>query len=166
MSSLPEYQIREMREEDVPQVWELVRKLAQYEKLSGEFTATEQQYREHGFGENPSFRALVAERQEDLKSLLGFALYFFSFSTFTGKPSLYLEDLFVLPDFRGKGIGKALLKSLARIAVERDCGRMEWAVLDWNETAIRFYLKLGATSMHDWTVHRLFPPEIRRLADS
>jgi GNAT superfamily N-acetyltransferase len=155
------YEIREMLEEDVPGVLELVKGLAEYEKLLPQVTATLDLYEKNGFGENRYFRALVVQSRE---RFIGFALYFFTFSTFIGKPSLYLEDLFVLPEYRGQGVGKDLLIKLAGIALERDCGRMEWSVLNWNEPAIRFYRKLGARPLSDWTVFRLLTDDIRKLA--
>jgi ribosomal protein S18 acetylase RimI-like enzyme len=156
------YEIREMREEDVPGVLELVKGLAEYEKLLPQVTATLDLYKKNGFGENRYFRALVVQGRQ---RLIGFALYFFTFSTFLGKPSLYLEDLFVLPEYRGYGIGKDLLIKLAGIAFDRDCGRMEWSVLNWNEPAIGFYRRLGAQPLSDWTVYRLLTDDIRKLAE-
>lgn len=163
MSGKITYEIREMREEDVSGVLELVKGLAEYEKLLPQVTATLELYKKNGFAENRYFQALVAQSQQ---RFLGFALYFFTFSTFLGKPSLYLEDLYVLPEYRGYGIGKDLLKKLAGIALQRDCGRMEWSVLDWNEPAIRFYRKLGAQPLSDWTVFRLLTDDIRKLAET
>ncbi len=150
-----------MQEKDIPGVLELVKGLAEYEKLLPQVTATIELYLKNGFGDNRYFHALLVENRD---RYVGFALYFFTFSTFIGKPTLYLEDLFVLPEYRGHGIGKALLRKLANIALLRDCGRMEWSVLDWNEPAIRFYKKLGARPMSDWTVYRLLKDEIKKLA--
>jgi GNAT superfamily N-acetyltransferase len=161
------FHIKEVTPADVPQIVQLVKKLAEYEKLSSEVTATEELFDRNGFGENSYFKALLAKTSEDTHSTsIGFALYFFTFSTFVGKPSLYLEDLFVLPEYRGRGVGKQLLRQLARIALERDCGRMEWSVLDWNESAIKIYLGLGAKPMSDWTLYRLNPAGIKKLATS
>ena len=137
---------------DVPLILSFVRQLAEYEKLSDSVEATEDGLRETLFDPNPSAHALLAY---DGDEPVGFAIYFFNYSTFLGRPGLYLEDLFVKPEARGRGFGRALLQYLAGIAIERKCGRMEWAVLDWNEPAIGFYKKLGADPMDDWTVFRL-----------
>lgn len=146
---------------DVPVIVALIRGLADYEKLSHEVEATAARIRRHGFGRPRYFETLVCERDGHA---IGFALYFFTYSTFLARPSLYLEDLFVMPDARGRGAGKALLAALARIAVRRGCGRMEWAVLDWNEPAIRFYESLGAKLRKDWVLTRLSGPPLRRVA--
>jgi GNAT superfamily N-acetyltransferase len=145
---------------DVPTILELIRGLADYERLSHEVEATEALLRLHGFGPRPIFETLLAARGG---RAVGFALYFFTFSTFKARPTLYLEDLFVRPEERGRGIGRQLLVQLARIAVERECGRMEWSVLDWNP-ARNFYFKLGAVAMDEWTVFRLTPDAFGRLA--
>jgi GNAT superfamily N-acetyltransferase len=159
------YHIRKMEESDIPEVFALVKRLSEYEKLIHEVTASEDLYKEHGFGSTSYFQAILAESiKVNEPNLFGFALYFFTFSTFTGKPTLYLEDLFVLPEFRGLGIGKSLLKELAKIALEKGCGRMEWSVLDWNKPAISFYRSLGAKPMNDWTVFRLQLGDIKKLA--
>ncbi len=165
MKKIQSYRIRPASAEDVPHLFDLVKRLADYERLSQEVTATEDLFEKFGFGEHTYFNALLVENDnESGVRFPGFALYFFTFSTFAGKPTLYLEDLFVLPEFRGQGMGKALLAELARIALKHDCGRMEWAVLNWNEPAIRFYQSLGAQPLTEWTTFRLLPPEIRRLA--
>ncbi|RMI04710.1 MAG: GNAT family N-acetyltransferase [Calditrichaeota bacterium] len=156
--------IRRATREDVPTLVNLVRRLAQYERLEHEVTATEELFTRHGFGDAPRFEALVAELPPADPAAVGFALYFFTFSTFTGKPTLYLEDIFVLPEFRGQGIGKALLRELARIALAADCARMEWAVLNWNESAIRFYRSLGARPLEEWTTFRMTRNAIEKLA--
>ncbi|MCW5569609.1 MAG: GNAT family N-acetyltransferase [Steroidobacteraceae bacterium] len=137
---------------DAPLLLSLIRGLADYEKLSHEVVATEEQLAAELGAARPVVQALVAERAG---RALGFALYFFSFSTFLARQGLYLEDLYVLPEARGGGIGRALLVELARRAAERGCGRMEWSVLDWNVDAQRFYRSLGARPMDDWTVWRL-----------
>ena len=137
---------------DAPLLLSLIRGLADYEKLSHEVVATEEQLAAELGAAQPVVRALVAERAG---RALGFALYFFSFSTFLARQGLYLEDLYVLPEARGSGIGRALLVELARRAAERGCGRMEWSVLDWNVDAQRFYRSLGARPMDEWTVWRL-----------
>ena len=153
--------IRPARPNDVPTVASLIRALSQYEKLEHEVTMTEDKLRASMFGPRPYAEALLAE--EDGKPV-GFALFFHNYSTFLAQPGLYLEDLYVLESHRGKGIGKALLVQLAKIAVERNCGRMEWAVLDWNELAIGFYKKLGARPNDEWTVFRLAGDSLRDLA--
>ncbi|HEX6850507.1 MAG TPA: GNAT family N-acetyltransferase [Candidatus Polarisedimenticolaceae bacterium] len=150
------------REHDVPLLLRFIRDLATYEKLEHEVTATEEGLRRTLFGEKRYAEALIARLDGEP---VGFALFFHNYSTFVGKPGLYLEDLFVEPDHRGKGVGKALLQRLAAIAIERDCGRMEWAVLDWNAPSIAFYRSLGAVPMDDWTVFRLAGPALRELAD-
>ncbi len=146
---------------DVPAILDLIRGIAEYERLSHEVEATEDLLRRHGFGPRPIFEAVLAETGA---RCVGFALYFFTFSTFKARPTLYLEDLFVRPEMRGRGIGRRLLARLARIAVERECGRMEWSVLDWNTPARDFYFKLGAVAMDEWTVFRMTPEAFRRLA--
>ena len=148
---------------DVPLLLRFIRALATYEKLEHEVTATEVELRRTLFGERPYAEALIARLDGEP---VGFALYFHNYSTFVGKPGLYLEDLFVDPAHRGKGVGKALLQRLAAIAVERDCGRMEWAVLDWNAPSIAFYRSLGAVPMDDWTVFRLAGEALEDVARS
>ena len=145
---------------DVPEVLRLIRELAEYETLAPEAVATAPALAEALFGDDPAAEVLLAE--EDGRAV-GFALFFRNFSTFLGKPGIYLEDLFVEPAYRGRGIGRALLKAIAKIAVERGCGRFEWAVLDWNEPAIGFYKSLGARPMDDWTVMRLTGEALRKL---
>jgi GNAT superfamily N-acetyltransferase len=160
------HRIRPAVESDVPQLAGLIRKLAEYEKLLDSYAATEELFRIHGFGEEAIFRALLVENQDEHgPEYLGMALYYFTFSTFTGKPTLYLEDIFILEEYRGQGIGTRLLVELAKIAREKDCGRMEWSVLDWNEPSIQFYLSLGVRPMDEWTVYRLTVPEIQKLAE-
>jgi len=153
--------IRPATPNDVPTVALLIRALSQYEKLEHEVSMTEDKLRASMFGPRPYAEALLAE--EDGKPV-GFALFFHNYSTFLAQPGLYLEDLYVLESHRGKGIGKALLIQLAGIAVERNCGRMEWAVLDWNVDAIGFYEKLGAKPNSEWTVYRLAGDSLSRLA--
>jgi GNAT superfamily N-acetyltransferase len=147
---------------DVPVVLGFIRSLAEYEHLTNEVVATEELLRRHLFGAERRAEAVIA--REDGEPA-GFALYFHNFSTFLGRPGLYLEDLFVLPEKRGRGIGRALLLYLARLAFERGCGRMEWAVLDWNAPAIGFYQSLGAKPLSEWTVHRLTGAALEELAD-
>ncbi len=142
----------------MPTILGLIRGIAEYERLLHEVKATEPLLREHGFGPRRVFHAILAERDG---RAVGFALYFFTFSTFTGQPTLYLEDLFVVPAERRGGIGSRLLARLAQIAVERRCGRMEWSVLDWNTPARDLYFKLGAKAMEEWTVFRMTPDAFR-----
>ncbi len=139
----------------------LIRGLAEYERLAHQVEATAARIRRHGFGPRRYFETLICRRG---RAPIGFALYFFTYSTFLARPTLYLEDLFVLPEERGNGAGKALLRELARIAKRRGCGRMEWTVLDWNTPSIRFYKKLGAGLRKEWILTRLTGPALRRLA--
>ena len=157
------FEIRTTTEADIPIILQLIRDLAEYERAPDAVVATETGLREVLFGSKPSAEVLLAlEKAEPV----GFAVFFHNFSTWLGRPGLYLEDLFVKPEKRGKGYGRALLERLAQIAKERGCGRMEWAVLDWNEPAIQFYRKLGAKPMDEWTVFRLTQEGIAKLADS
>jgi GNAT superfamily N-acetyltransferase len=153
--------IRSATEDDVALVLDFIQKLAEYEKLSHEVVATESTLRNYLFGPRPMAEVILAHWGGQP---VGFALYFHNFSTFLARPGIYLEDLFVDPEHRGKGIGKALLVQLARIAAERDCGRLEWSVLDWNEPSIQFYRKLGAESKDAWTTYRLTGDALERLA--
>jgi len=146
---------------DVSVVAGLIRGLARYEKLEHEVVMTEEVLARNLFGPRPYAETLIAEEDG---TPVGMALFFHNFSTFLGRPGLYLEDLYVVPESRGAGVGKALLERLAQVAVERDCGRLEWAVLDWNTDAIRFYERLGARPNDDWTVYRLTGEPLRRLA--
>lgn len=157
----PGASIRPARPEDAPALAGLIRDLAVYERLEGQARASADDLRRHLFGPRPYAEALVAEAGGEA---VGFALFFHTFSTFRGAPGLYLEDLFVRPDHRGEGIGKALLASLARIAVDRGCARFEWAVLDWNEPSIAFYRALGARPMDEWTTYRVDDEALARLA--
>lgn len=145
---------------DVPAILRLIRALAEYEKLARDVVATEAALAETLFGPKPAAEVLIAE---DGGRAVGFALFFQNYSTFLARPGIYLEDLFVEPASRGHGVGKALLKAVARLAVERKCGRFEWAVLDWNEPAIGFYKSLGAQPMADWTVMRVTGEALERL---
>ena len=153
--------VRPGRRADAPTIVALIRGLAEYEKLAHECEATVARIRRHGFGARRYFETLICERAG---TAVGFALYFFTFSTFLTRPTLYLEDLFVLPAERGRGAGKALLSALARIAVRKGCGRMEWAVLDWNTPSIGFYERLGARLRRDWILTRLSGAPLRQLA--
>jgi len=152
--------IRRAAPTDVSAILRFIRALAEYEKLSHAAVATEGMLREHLFGPKPAAEVLIAEWAGEP---VGFALYFTTFSTFLGRPGIWLEDLFVLPEHRGRGVGKALLLEVARIAVERRCGRLEWSVLDWNEPAIRFYKSLGAVTMDDWTIYRADGDALEKL---
>jgi GNAT superfamily N-acetyltransferase len=148
---------------DVPTILRFIRSLAEYEKLLDSVVADEEKLRATLFGERPYAEVLIATWND---TPAGFALFFHNYSTFLAKPGIYLEDLFVDPEFRGKGLGKALLIHLAKLAVERDCGRLEWSVLDWNEPAIGFYKSLGATPMDEWTIFRVTGDALTRLSQS
>jgi len=161
MKEIADIQIRPARVDDVPIILKLIRDLATYERAPHEVVATEAQLVDVLFGKRPVAEVLLAFEGE---SPIGFAVFFYNFSTWLGRPGLYLEDLFVKPQKRGKGYGRALLVELAKIARDRGCGRMEWAVLDWNEPAIKFYRALGAKPMDEWTVFRLTREGIARLA--
>jgi GNAT superfamily N-acetyltransferase len=154
--------IRNATREDLPIVLQLIHDLATYERAPDEVTATEEQLNAVLFGDRPAAEVVLALEGD---APVGFAVFFHNFSTWLGRPGLYLEDLFVKPEERGKGYGRALLVHLARIARDRGCGRMEWAVLDWNEPAIQFYRALGARPMDEWTVFRLTRDEILKLAE-
>jgi GNAT superfamily N-acetyltransferase len=156
-----ELQIRPAQVSDVPVILQLIRDLATYERAPDEVTATEEQLLKVLFGDKPAAEVLLAFVGE---APVGFAVFFHNFSTWLGRPGLYLEDLFVKPEERGKGYGRALLVELGKIARDRDCGRMEWAVLNWNEPAIKFYRALGAKPMDEWTVFRLTGDKIAALA--
>ena len=154
--------IRPATESDVPLILEFIRELAVYEKLLDRVEANEARLREALFGTTPVASCVLAYQAE---LPVAFALYYFTYSTFAGLPGLYLEDLFVKPDFRGQGLGHALLQHLAKLAKDRGCWRIEWAVLHWNQSAIRFYEKLGAIPMNEWAVYRLSGAALSRLAD-
>jgi GNAT superfamily N-acetyltransferase len=148
-------------EADLPLIVDLIHALADYEKLAHSVTATEERLRTTLFGAKPAAEVLLAHYEGECA---GFAVFFASYSTFLAQAGLYLEDLYVKPQLRGRGIGRALLKHLARLATERDCGRMEWEVLDWNQPAIRFYEKLGAAPLEQWTKYRLTGEALDRLS--
>jgi GNAT superfamily N-acetyltransferase len=150
-------------EADLQVILSFIKGLAEYERLAHQVVATEDVLRESLFG-SKRFAEVVIARYESRPA--GFAIFFHNFSTFLGRPGLYLEDLFVLPEFRTKGIGKALLAHLARLAVERKCGRMEWAVLDWNKPAIGFYEKMGAVCLDDWRIFRLTGSALERYGSN
>ena len=155
------FAIRPAKRGDESIILGFVKELAEYEKLAHEVVATEADLADRLFCQNPKVFAIIAEIDDHP---VGFALYFFNFSTFLGRHGLYLEDLYVRPQTRGSGIGKALLERLAQIAVENECGRLEWWVLDWNEPAIEFYKSVGAIPMDEWTVFRLTGPALHNLA--
>jgi GNAT superfamily N-acetyltransferase len=155
-----ELTIRSATERDVPLILEMIKALADYEKMADEVVATEDGLREALFAARPDAEVVIAYAGADLA---GFALFFHNFSTFVGRRGLYLEDLFVKPEWRGHGVGKGLLTHLARLAVERGCGRFEWSVLDWNEPAIRFYESLGARPLAGWTIFRVTGEALARL---
>lgn len=153
--------IRSATPADVPLILGLIRELAEYERLLHQVTASEADLRNSLFGAKPAAECVIAEQDG---RPAGFALFFHNFSTFLGKPGLYLEDLYVKPELRGKGIGRRLLSHLARLTLERGCGRFEWAVLDWNEPAIRFYERLGAQMLVDWRINRLTGTALEKIA--
>lgn len=153
--------IREAAPDDSPIIVQMIHGLAQYERLAHECKATEDKVRRTLFGEPRYAECVIARLDADP---VGFALFFHNYSTFAASPGLYLEDLFVLPEHRGHGVGRELLRHLARLAVKRGCARFEWAVLDWNESAIGFYKSLGAKPMDDWTVYRLTGEALQELA--
>ena len=155
--------IRSATPADVPVILKFIRGLAEYEKLAHECEATEAQLEKTLFGEKPFAEVVIAFRDDEAA---GFALFFHNYSTFLARPGIYLEDLFVEPAQRGRGVGRALLAHLASLAVERDCGRFEWSVLDWNADAIRFYESLGARPMSDWTIYRVTGEALQKLASS
>lgn len=160
MSERP-FHVEPAHERDVPLILRFIRDLAAYEKLSDEVVATEDALRRFLFGPSPAAEVIIGYVGEEP---VGFALFFRSFSTFLGRLGLYLEDLFVLPQWRGRAFGRRLLVHLAGIAVDRGCGRMEWSVLDWNELALGVYRRIGAQPMNEWTVHRLTGDGLRQLA--
>jgi GNAT superfamily N-acetyltransferase len=153
--------IRAATPADLHTIVRLIRDLAEYEKLAHAVDLDEAKLRDHLFGPRPYAEVLLAE---DAGAVVGFALFFHNYSTFRGKPGIYLEDLFVIPAARGRGFGKALLVELAKLAVARDCARVEWSVLNWNEPSINFYKALGAVPMDEWTVYRLTDDALRKLA--
>jgi GNAT superfamily N-acetyltransferase len=155
------FRIERATERDVPLILRLIKDLAEYERMSSDVTATEQGLRDTLFGAHPAAEVIIGYAGE---KPAGFALFFHNYSTFLGKPGLYLEDLFVVPEFRGHGYGRELLQELAAIAVERGCGRFEWTVLDWNEPAIGFYKKLGARLMDAWKIFRVTGDALTELA--
>lgn len=155
--------IKKVTEQDIPKLLEFIKGIAEYEKMADEVTATEDDLHQSLFSENSSVEALFGYYRGEP---VCYAIYFFNFSSFTGRRGLYLEDLFVSPDMRGKGFGKKMLIHLAGIAKDNECPRFEWAVLDWNEPAIKFYKSLGAFPMEGWTVFRMTGDTIKKLAES
>jgi len=160
-TKIENYNLRFAEKRDTPLILDFIRELAEYENLSHEVVATEDELMENLFGED-RYAEVILGMYKDQPA--GFALFFHNFSTFLGKPGLYLEDLYVKPDYRGLGLGSTLLAYLAQLAVERGCGRLEWWVLDWNEPAISFYKKLGAQAMDEWTVYRLTGEKLKDAA--
>jgi GNAT superfamily N-acetyltransferase len=160
MAVAEQIRIARAEESQIPLILSFIRKLAEYERLSHKVVVDEAQLRKSLFGPHPAAEVAIAYLDEQPA---GFAVYLHNFSTFAGRPGLYLEDLFVEPQLRGKGIGKSLLAYLARLAEERGCARVDWAVLDWNEPAKRFYRKLGAEPMDDWTIYRLSGAGLKNL---
>ena len=156
-----EIEIKIAEKNDSPIILEFIKKLAEYEKLSHEVTATVDSIKNGLFKERDAEAIIAYYRNEPA----GFAIYFHNFSTFLGKKGLYLEDLFVIPEYRGKGIGKQMLKYLAKIAVDRDCGRFEWSVLDWNYPAIEFYKSIGAELKNEWIITRVSGKSLNKLAE-
>lgn len=153
--------LRLATEQDIPTILAFIQGLAEYEKLADQVVATEEKLRATLFGAKPYAEVVIAEYQQQAA---GFALFFHNYSTFLAKPGIYLEDLFVLPAHRGLGLGKLLLSYLAKLAVHRDCGRLEWSVLDWNQPAIDFYQAQGATLLHDWRINRVTGEQLLQLA--
>lgn len=157
-----EVSIRAAAESDLPLILHLIESLAEYERLRDQCVATEVKLRATLFGDHPAAEILIASIENEP---MGFALFFGNYSTFLAQPGIFLEDLFVKPEARGKGVGYALLSALARLAVDRNCGRLEWNVLDWNELAISFYKRIGAVPMDEWTTFRLTGPSLEKLAN-
>lgn len=161
-TEIQEFSIRIAEKRDVKLILQFIKSLGEYEKLSHEVVATEEKLAKSLFQQKMA-EVIIGEYKGEP---VGFALFFNNYSTFLGQAGIYLEDLFILPEMRGKGFGKIMLKHLAKLAVERDCGRLEWACLDWNEPSICFYKKLGAQPMHDWTVYRVTGQTLLKLAKS
>lgn len=156
--------IRPVRPDDIDELLEMVRELAEYEQAADQFIATHQSYHQLFFGDNPAVFAVVVDQPGPGHRLAGFAIYFRNFSTWLGKHGIYLEDLYVRPQYRGHGYGKSLLAYLARECLTKGYGRLEWWVLDWNDPALGFYRSLGAEPMSDWTVHRITGNDLVNLA--
>ncbi|HSV15009.1 MAG TPA: GNAT family N-acetyltransferase [Tepidisphaeraceae bacterium] len=159
----PQVTTRRATEADVPHILRFIRALAEYEKLEHQMVATEEGLRHHLFGPHPAAEAMIGAIDTQP---VGYALFFTTFSTFLAKPSIWLEDLFVLPDHRSRGVGRALLRAVADIAIERDCGRLEWSVLDWNQPAIDFYHRAGAKILNDWRICRVTGEALQKMGAS
>ena len=153
--------VRQARSNDVPDIFNLIQALAEYEKLSHQVTGTVADLQEHLFGDRPYAQSIVAESD----GIVAFALFFPNYSTFLTKPGIYLEDLFVLPEYRRRGIGKAMLSYLGKLAIDRGAGRLEWSVLDWNESAIAFYQNMGAEVLPDWRTCRVTGKALSKLGN-
>ena len=162
MTMNPDFSIRQAVVDDAPQIFSLIEALAEYERLTYQVTGTVEQLQSHLFGKKIYAEAIVVEKNS---KLVGFALFFTNYSTFLTKPGIYLEDLFVLPEYRRQGIGTAMLSYLAQIAVSRGAGRLEWSVLDWNESAIAFYKHMGAIVLPDWRICRVSDKALNTLAE-
>jgi GNAT superfamily N-acetyltransferase len=156
-----EFNIRPVVPEDMPGLLELIRELAQFERLEHEVQATEETLRNSFFGPQPAAGAFLARSGEDLAA---YAIYFFTFSSFIGRAGIWLDDVYVRPQFRGQRLGRALFRAVARVGLERNCGRFEWTALDWNEKALEFYRKIGAQTMHEWVILRLDMAGLQKLA--
>ena len=154
--------VRQAKINDVPDIFNLIRALAEYEKLSHQVTGTAEDLQEHLFGDRPCIESIVAESDG---KIIAFALFFPNYSTFLTKPGIYLEDLFVLPDYRRRGIAKAMLSHLGKLAIDRDAGRLEWSVLDWNQSAIDFYQNMGAEVLPDWRTCRVTGEALSKLGN-
>lgn len=161
-TNIDQFTLRIAEKKDVALILEFIKKLADYEKLSHEVVATEKDLERYLFGQDKVAEVILGYEGE---KPVGFALFFHNFSTFLGKPGIYLEDLFVIEEYRGLGYGKTLLTYLAKLAMERECGRLEWAVLDWNEPSIEFYKSLGATLLNEWIVNRISGESLVNLAE-
>lgn len=162
MPKAADFRIRPGTVADAPLILSLIKELAAYERLAHEVVATEDDIRRSLFGDRPMAETLIGEHDG---VAVGFALFFYSFSTFLGKPGIYLEDLYVKPEYRGNGFGRRMLAHIAKLAEERNCGRYEWSVLDWNEPAIRIYAKLNAKPMKEWILYRLTGNALKKLAE-
>ena len=161
MHQVIDMDFRYANEEDCPLILDFIRRLAEYEKMPDQVIATEELLREWIFEKQKAEVIFALDNGREA----GFALFFHNFSTFLGRAGIYLEDLFVLPEYRGRGYGKALLKRLAQITLERGCGRLEWSCLDWNRPSIGFYLSMGAAAMDDWTTYRLTGDTLKKMAE-
>ncbi len=168
IAKIADFIVREAIAADVSQIFGLIQALAKYENLEAQVTGTEPALADHLFGNNSCVEAIVVESQLDSQlekgKIFGFALFFTNYSTFLTQPGIYLEDLFVLPEYRGKGLGKKLLTHLAKIAIARNCGRLEWSVLDWNHSAIGFYQNMGAEVLTDWRICRVSKATMAKMA--